>query len=259
MLKTVKDAFELLELMSKQPKKWTLNDLHKEIGLPKANVFRILRSFKELGYIIQDEKDSTYSLSDKMYRVGRNAKILTRLMIEGNDNLRQISRLARASASLCCLDGTDQIILDCVVFDDGVDLSKEKYKNRSAYLSASGLAILAASPEDKVRSFKQVEFQAPMPNSLRNYDELCSEILAIRKRKYAVNNENRKKGIYALAVPVIGEENKVAASFSVTLYTAELSAARLQNVLEILRKESYKLSLKLGYNPTKSINQFWYN
>lgn len=257
MLKTVSEAFKMLELMSRQPQRWSLGKLCREMELPKTNVFRYLQTFKELGYVIQNA-DSTYILSDKMYRVGRNAQVLTELLTVGNANLKRISHLAKVSASLGCIDGTEQMILDCIVYEDGVDLLQAKYEKRPAYLTASGLAILAASSDERIRAFKDIEFVTPMSNSLHNYSELCDEIQAIRRRRYAVNNESRQSGICALAIPVIEKENKVVASFSATLYTSELSASRMGQVLEILRGEARNLSVNLGYNSTNVMNQFWY-
>jgi IclR family transcriptional regulator, pca regulon regulatory protein len=57
---------------------------------------------------------------------------------------------------------------------------------------------------------------------------LLAEIRAVRKRAYAISDEELELGMRALAVPVIGENHEIIAAISVSAASARVRAVDLR-------------------------------
>src|SRR5215831_6894930 len=62
-LKVVAKTFRVIETLSQAKSGLPLSELARHVKQPKATVFRILFTLKQLGYVEQDSSDETYKLS----------------------------------------------------------------------------------------------------------------------------------------------------------------------------------------------------
>jgi IclR family pca regulon transcriptional regulator len=77
---------------------------------------------------------------------------------------------------------------------------------------------------------------------------LLAEIGAIRKRAYAISDEELELGMRALAVPVIGKNNEIIAAISVSAASARVRATDLRShFLPILQACSRTLSQRVSH------------
>ena len=71
MAETVKNiavlekALHIMEFLLAYPKGVQLNEISIGVGLNKSTVYRILHTLRLHNYVIQDEKDSSYSLGNR--------------------------------------------------------------------------------------------------------------------------------------------------------------------------------------------------
>ena len=75
MAETVKNiavlekALHIMEFLLAYPKGVQLNEISIGVGLNKSTVYRILHTLRLHNYVIQDEKDSSYSLGNRFLHV----------------------------------------------------------------------------------------------------------------------------------------------------------------------------------------------
>lgn len=258
-LKTIKTAMGLLELFTVEKTTWGLSEMQKKTGLPKANIYRILRTLELLGYLLQDKETGKYYLSAKFYLLGSRSNFVRGLLSNGGEFLYQLHEAVGSTTTLNFLDGIHIVHIEVLPGKDGIIPYSGKYGRRVAYLAASGLAILAASPENVVSRFKNCKFECPTANSLRNYDEMLEELERIRKRKYSINNELRIEGVFALAMPIIGRDNRVEGSFSASCLIGRVDNQYVVNTVQAIREAAKGLSYQLGFNSENSMNNYWFN
>jgi DNA-binding IclR family transcriptional regulator len=67
-------TFSLLEVLARMGRAATLADLARESRLPKPTAYRILRSLRDLGYVVQSDRGGAYSLSERLQSLGEQGR-----------------------------------------------------------------------------------------------------------------------------------------------------------------------------------------
>jgi IclR family pca regulon transcriptional regulator len=88
---------------------------------------------------------------------------------------------------------------------------------------------------------------ARTPHTITKLTPLLAEIQAVRKRGYAISDEELELGMRALAVPVIGDDGEIVAAISVSAASARVRAADLRSqFLPVLQACAATLSEAIG-------------
>jgi DNA-binding IclR family transcriptional regulator len=112
-------------------------------------------------------------------------------------------------------------------------------------INASGLAILAALPDDEVSRI--IEANASRIESFTGRDRAGVHALVerTRRRGYAFNEGYSAPGMAAVAVPITGSRGEPLASLCVAALDSRLDAERRETVVNWLRDETSELSSHL--------------
>jgi IclR family pca regulon transcriptional regulator len=99
-----------------------------------------------------------------------------------------------------------------------------------AYCSATGRVLLSQFSDAEIaQRVGRKPFPARTPHTITKLMPLLAEIQAVRKRAYAISDEELELGMRALAVPVTGAGNGIIAAISVSAASARVRAADLRN------------------------------
>ncbi|GLC62073.1 hypothetical protein PLESTB_001837600 [Pleodorina starrii] len=109
-----------------------------------------------------------------------------------------------------------------------VEMFAQSGKVGPAYCTGVGKAMLAHLPEDKLAAaLSRQSFHAHTPNTLTTPDALRDELVRIRQRGYALDDEEHETGIACLAAPILSGTGRILGAISVTTTTATTSRDQL--------------------------------
>jgi IclR family pca regulon transcriptional regulator len=116
-----------------------------------------------------------------------------------------------------------------------------------AYCSATGRVLLSQFSDAEItRRIGRKPFPQRTPHTITRLAPLLVEIQAVRKRGYAISDEELELGMRAMAVPVVAG-NEIVAAISVSAASARVRAADLRNhFLPVLQSCSKALSKAIG-------------
>ena len=89
-------------------------------------------------------------------------------------------------------------------------------------------------------------------NTITSRDALRADLAEVRRRGYAVTNEELEPGLVAVAAPVYRDGSTVVAALSVSAPATRLTRARIQGVATRCTAEANALSAVLGHRPGPS-------
>ena len=117
-----------------------------------------------------------------------------------------------------------------------------------AYCSATGRVLLSQFTDDEISErIGRKPLPARTVHTITRLTPLLTEIQAVRKRGYAISDEELELGMRALAVPVTGDDNGIVAAISVSAASARVRAADLRNqFLPVLQSCARMLSEAIG-------------
>ena len=60
-------AFQIIEVMAAAGETMRVTDLARQLGMPKARIYRFLQTLVAIGYVVQDAETERYRLTLKLF------------------------------------------------------------------------------------------------------------------------------------------------------------------------------------------------
>ncbi len=246
MEQTVRKAFNLLEALaaSKEPRR--LTDLARELSLTKPNVYRLLSSLSELGYVSKEEATSRYSATLKLWELASRHIHDPLLIGKTSPRLKDLAASARHSAQLSVYDAGYALLVNrCDVPQSGKVVTTLHSRIPAAATSA-GKAILAHMGESEVQHAMTL-MKRFTPTSRTQRAELEKDLDEARSRGFAVSRGEWREGVGGIAAPIRGAGGEVFASVGVWGPEAGLLGVRKDEIGSLVVAAANAASRDLGY------------
>jgi DNA-binding IclR family transcriptional regulator len=245
----VERAFQLLGLLAEREGGLRLSDLARELGMSKGSAHGLLKSLERTGAVAL-EYDRRYVLGPRMYD-------LARAYVRGGGLLRlalpAMRRLAARSGATVFLG---QIESDAVRIVERVDVPSEtatlgvsaRRGTRISLLApATGRAVLASWPPARREQYLG---QHPPPRftarSITDRDAYLAAVEETARTGIGEECGEYLDGVNAVAAPIHGLGDGLAAVMWVVGFSSHFDAAALRRAGAALREEALAIERALG-------------
>jgi DNA-binding IclR family transcriptional regulator len=110
-----------------------------------------------------------------------------------------------------------------------------------------GKILLAYLPTEKVDAIVGSKLNRYTANTITDIDTLKKQLLTIRQRGLAVDNEENEIGVRCIAAPVKDSNGDVIAAISISGPSVRLSTQKLLNLGPSVKDCALKVSREMGY------------
>lgn len=230
VIQTVTNALRVLEAFDGR-EEVGVTELSKELGLHKNNVFRLLATLQEKGYVEQSHTDR-YRLGLRCLELGQSFLRGRRLLRQARPILEALSRESGEAVHLAVLDGF------AVVFVDGEPSHRlmggtvRIGMRLPAHCTAAGKVLLGCAGESvRVAYDREVvsgrKLECRTPRTLADREKLFDELRAVASRGFALDLEECEAGLCCVAAPVYDAASGVVAALSISGPAARLDEKAL--------------------------------
>ncbi|MGI6452944.1 MAG: IclR family transcriptional regulator [Syntrophomonadaceae bacterium] len=252
-IRSVERALLVLEALRESEQ--GLSELSRNLELPKATLLRLLVTLMKHGYIEKDENNQKYRLGLKVMHLGMSVIEKFDLKRIGAPFLQEIWQVCGETVYLNVMHENEVLCIDCIHGRKDVRVVAYTGRKSPLYVGASGKAILAFLPMDKIEEYvKSVKLEKIAPGTIVDPDQLLKNLLEIRERGYATSLEERFSDALGTSAPVFdGVNNKVIGSVSITA-PSNRTETEIQEYITLVTDAALEISRKLGYRYT---NEAW--
>ena len=217
---TVSNAFRLLEEF-RFAEELGVTELARRLGLHKNNVFRLLATLQEMGFVEQCDNDR-YRLGARCLVLGQSfarTRSLTRL---GRSVLESLCAGTGETAHLGVLAGSEVVHLDGETPHQHLVGSRVRTGERlPAHASALGKAMLACGdPAEWQRVdrewLKNGELPAMTPATITDRDKFFDHLRGAAGMGFAIDIEECAPGLCCVAAPVRDSTSHVVGALSIS-------------------------------------------
>jgi DNA-binding IclR family transcriptional regulator len=208
-------ALELLSVFSFREPRLSLADLATRTGIPRATAFRLLSTLEQSGFLAKDH--GAYQLGIKCFVLGNIVAGGLDLRETSHPHLVALRDTTRETTQIAILDHWQVVYLERVPspYPSGF-MRTRAGAILPAYCTGLGKTLLAHAPEAEVEAWAAGQkFPALTPHTITSAKRLLKELRVIRERGYAIDDEEREKGVKCLAAPVRNHGGGVVAAVSV--------------------------------------------
>jgi len=239
-------ALAMLEAISKSAGGLSNSDLSRKLKIPKSSASYILRALEAGGYVRREAAGK--------YRLGLALLSLSSRALEGVDVrevalpiLQHLVERSGLTAHLAVLDHGQAVYIAKVDAPGFVKMNTWPGKRMNLHSTSVGKALLAHLPEEELQRVIAKGLTKWTPHTLTAPAKLLADLEHVRRRGYAVDEQESTVGIRCVAAPVFSPQG-VAASIGVTGTVTQFHAADLHRFAEMVKDAARRISLQLGWS-----------
>ncbi len=241
-------SLRVMELLAAEPVGLSIADLSRRLAAPKSSVFKILATLETRGYIRPTDRSGKFVLTTKLYRLGSTAVAHLNLKQDLYPLLVELARQTNETANLGVLDGDEAIYLESIEGSARVRVAVTPGERIALHCTALGKVLLAFLPPEQVtRLLKGRRLPARTPNTLRSVKALQAQLVLIRQRGYAFDDEEDHLDIRCLGAPIRNHTGQVVAAVSVTAPKHRMPDETIPAQAALLMDFAARMSRVLGY------------
>ena len=128
-----------------------------------------------------------------------------------------------------------------------VRISSRQGRALPFYAAAGAKAILAFAPTYQIDALLQQEMPTLTPATIVDPEQLRRQLGEFRKQGYAIDNEELRTGISALAAPIFNQEGTAFAAVTVIMPTQRLDSRPDSPQVQALKQTAATISAEFFY------------
>ena len=232
----------------------TARELADMLGAPRTSVSDLLKVLAERGFVAPTAEGHGWRLDFRVAQLG-NAYLHEFSVREvGRSAMRELSRRTGLTTQMAVLDHTD------IVYIERQDASRRRIEPHvvtdigsrlPAYCTSLGKAMLAFLPAEEVdRLYDSAAHLPPRTrNTITTLTRLKTELAAIRRRGYAVDQGETLEGIVCIGSPILGADGRPEAAISLAGLSAGLATAAIETLGRTVARTASQVSGTRGGSP----------
>jgi IclR family pca regulon transcriptional regulator len=235
----------VISAFDEQRRQMTLSDVARAVDLPRATVRRSLATLVSLGYLEADGR--LFRLTPRILKLA-----IAYLSSDPVPSILQpvCERLCRqvgASCSVAVRDGEEAVMIARAVPARPASVGLGVGYRLPVFCSALGRVLASAMPDTELDAFlaqlKPVRFTR---QTVVAKPEIRHLILDVRKKGYALADQEAEIGIRSIAVPLVRFDGKTVAALNIGVQPEQVSAkAMIADYVPLLMREAVALRERL--------------
>ena len=197
-LSSLEKAFKILSLFSVFRPSIDVNEISKELGIPKSTIYRLIKIMMKYELMEQDNETSGYRLGIRIFQMGNIVKYQRRVGEIAHPFLVELRNITKETVILVVIEGHRSLVLREVEGVHMVRLTHDEGRTMPLHAGASSkivLAHLSAGEQDEI-------IQEGLPgfteNTITDAIELKKELAKIRENGYAYSDQELDEGARAI-------------------------------------------------------------
>ena len=234
MLKTLNLSIAVLKMFTKEKPIWGGRELAMAMNMNHTNLYRILETFENNGFITKDPITKKYSLGIAIWEIGMNMYDSLNIDQLCMPILEKLKDSTGETAIFTVLNGLEALTLLKAEPVNKVKFTVSRGSRTPLYVGASYRSMLAFLNDEQVSKVIDVPLISYTNNTMTDASEIRDELVKIRECGYAVSKGEYTADVLALAMPVFNSEEEVVGSVTVSGPTYRFTEQRISEVLEPL-------------------------
>lgn len=249
----------VLQAVADAPAPPGVTDLVRASGYPRPTVYRIVAALAGHGLIAETglapranaaTHAATYGLGPRLIQLASRAWSQLDLRAALADDLQALRDETGETVHLAVPAGKEMVYIDKLESQGPVRMASRVGGRLALHSSAAGKAYMAALPlhasDELVTGLTLAGF---MPNTITSAEALRAELARVRRRGYAVDNEENERGIVCYGVAIADAAGRPLACVSVsTLQFRQQGSTPARYIGPLLRLRD-AAAAKLGVLP----------
>jgi DNA-binding IclR family transcriptional regulator len=224
-----------------------VREMSRRSGQSKSNVQRIATELAACDLLEQNPATGAYRLGLRLFELGSAVPVRRELHDAAAAVLASLMHVTGETAHLGVLDGTHVVYVAKVESDRSIRLSTKVGGRKPTYCTGVGKALLAFAGDDVVEAVVAAGLVGLTDRTITDGARLETELAAIRRRGYAVDDEEYEEHLRCVAAPVLDHTDVVIAAVSIAGPAHRMTDEELGTSVKAVLEGAKQVSRNLGH------------
>ncbi|MFL9927567.1 IclR family transcriptional regulator [Herbaspirillum lusitanum] len=238
-------GLDILELLSRAEQMLTLNQISKQLGRSVNEIFRMVVTLEQRGYLIAD--NDQYRLSLKLFELAHHHEPIRSLVSTALPHMRELANRTMQSTHLTVYEAGRVIVVAQVDSPERWAFGLKVGALVSLTDTASGHVLLSFRDDAERGRMLAAHVRLDGEQDV-DHGQLLRQIAETRERGHSRMESRQIRGVVNLSYPVIGANNSMLAALNVP-YIERIDKKinpSLDQVQDIVHEISVRLSALMG-------------
>jgi len=221
----------VISAFSEQHQSFTIAELSRAVGFPRAAVRRCLYTLEQLGYAASD--DQGFRLSPKILTLGYAYLSSNKLAWSAQPLLERLCGLVQEACSLATLSGNEIVYVARATMSKRIMSINISVGTRlPAHCTSMGRVLLSHLPPAELDAFlARAELRAFTERTVTFPEKLRQILNEVRRSGYCIVDQELEIGLRSIAVPVRDLAGRVTAAINVGTQAARFTVREMETKL----------------------------
>ena len=239
-------ALGLLVLLGDEPRGASAAELSRRAELPFSTTYRLLGSLTRDGFVDYEPDGRRYHLGLRVFQLGQRVSNHHGFAGTALPILRRVTEKTGEATILSVRDGHHHLTVNKVDGPQTFRVTSDPGHLGALHTTSVGKALVAfAEDAERQRLVEELELEPLTEFSITDREAFRAEIEQVRRRGYAVMDEENELGMRAVAVPVFNAQGFAFASLATAVPVFRLSLEELVALVPALQEAAAELSARL--------------
>lgn len=240
-------ALGLLNALAASDGGLALSEVARTAGLAVSTAHRLLTTLQQEGFARFDEERGAWTVGVQAFVVGSAFLRSRELTAVARPVMRQLMERSGETVNLAVPDGGETIYVAQVECRKMMRAIARPGGRAMMHASGAGKALLAAMPADEVeRVIAQHGLPRETPKTITAAGALADALEEVRRRGYAVDDEENAVGLRCVAAAIHDEHAQPIAALSLSGPTARIEDAMIVPLGEAVKAAAEEITRALG-------------
>ncbi|MBR0725533.1 IclR family transcriptional regulator [Bradyrhizobium manausense] len=250
-MSTVEKAISLLNFFTEEEPEWGLSEIARQAQFDKATTRRLLVALASCGLVEQHTVTRRYQLGAGLLRLARVRESHFPLLQVAVPIIRDVATSTNETVHLSEFGARGLVTVHVEESTKANRVSVAAGQLLPLHATASGIAFLACSPPELVRSCLRKSLTAFTRHTLVQPKRLQDAITAAAAQGYSRGEQGFEDGVFSVAAPILGLDGFALGSVAVAMPLSRSTKATTDRHIQAVRNASEKIATRLfGELPT---------
>ena len=243
---TLPKGLKLLGLLGEFPGGARFTDLSRESEFPVSTTHRVLATLVKHGFVDYSEDSRLYTLGLRIFELSHKVAAVNTLNQIALPIMKNLADETGQMALLNVMDGTETLVIERAEPAHPIHVRFPVGARLPLHSTASGKVILATMPSNECAEvLRKLKLTKVTLKTITKRREFNAELDRIRKKQYAIADEENEEGIrsIAVAVPTPKSAHRLALALAAPAFL--VSAKEQSAQVETLRQTAADIGHRL--------------
>ncbi|WP_018238012.1 HTH-type transcriptional regulator BhcR [Ensifer sp. BR816] len=246
VIQSLDRALDVLEALA-SPEGLTLSELAAHLSQSAATMHRVLSTLERREFVEISPDRQVWHIGPEAYRLGSAFLRRTNVVERSRPIMRELMLETGETSNLGIEKDGNVLFISQVETHESIRAFFPPGTLSPLHASGIGKALLSTYDDSRLASlFKKTTLERFTANTVRSIVQLEEELRVTKDRGYALDDEERTKGMRCVAAPILNVHGEAVAGISVSGPTHRMPDRQVQQIGERVRNAAKMVSRRLG-------------